>query len=150
MTDTNNDKETLMSDLGNANAKDIKKGLKEFREKHKDKNYNEYVNMYNENKKETFESYWNKNFKEYDDNNDEQMFNLTFRELKQLKQLHDQEIKEKDNKIKELQAEITNLKDTNKYWKRRAENKNKKVMKKKQKTDFEQLNHDRVAYRLQH
>jgi Zn finger protein HypA/HybF involved in hydrogenase expression len=37
-------------------AKDIKKGLKEFREKHKDKNYNEYVNMYNENKKETIES----------------------------------------------------------------------------------------------
>ena len=28
--------------------------------------------------------------------------------------------------------------------------KKKKVMKKKQKTDFEQLNHDRVAYRLQH
>jgi len=28
--------------------------------------------------------------------------------------------------------------------------KKKKVIKKKQKTDFEQLNHDRVAYRLQH
>jgi predicted RNase H-like nuclease (RuvC/YqgF family) len=120
MTDTNNDKETLMSDLENANAKDIKKGLKEFREKHKDKNYNKYVNMYDENKKETFESYWNKNFKEYDDNNDEQMFNLTFRELKQLKQLHDTEmknrtftlsetIKEKDKEIEKLNIKINKM-----------------------------------------
>jgi hypothetical protein len=65
--------------------------------------------MYDENKKETFESYWNKNFKEYDDNNDEQMFNLTFRELKQLKQLHDTEINtltERNEHLTEVNKEL--------------------------------------------
>jgi DNA polymerase III delta prime subunit len=75
--------------------------------------------------KECFESYWNKNFKEYDDNNDEQMFNMTFSELKILKQLHDQEkleiikarnevyfdmVNEKDKEIKQKEFLLCSLK----------------------------------------
>ena len=61
--------------------------------------------------KECFESYWNKNFKEYDDNNDEQMFNMTFSELKILKQLHDQEKLEIIKARNEVYFDVVNEKD---------------------------------------
>jgi hypothetical protein len=118
-------------------AKDIKKGLKEFREKHKDKNYNEYVNMYNENKKETIESdeisqgpkckcitdtinnketFESKITKYLETLKNQSKIKLDYRtveldtmDVEELKQLHDQEIKEKDKEIVELKKEIKEL-----------------------------------------
>lgn len=50
---------------------------------------------------ESFESYWNKNFKEFEDNLTH-LFNCDFREILKLKRLHDKEIKY-----------ITEINDTN-------------------------------------
>lgn len=46
----------------------------------------------NKDKEETFECYWNRNFKEFEDNLTH-LFNCDFREILKLKQLHDKEIK---------------------------------------------------------
>ena len=124
-------------------AKDIKKGLKEFREKHKDKNYNEYVNMYNENKKETiesdeisqcpkckcitdtinnketFESYYSDNWEDILIEKEENIVDRKIK-LEKLKQLHDKKVEEMGNRnivrmMKEKDKEIEKRKDM--FWK---------------------------------
>jgi hypothetical protein len=97
------------------------KDLKEFREQHKDKTYDEYINMYNDKKKETFESiYEDKVMIElnntlskmgYTEDTSLNSIPITIEQLYQLiklnyisNQLHSTEIEEKQLEINQLKA----------------------------------------------